>query len=249
MNNNLAFNKKCIFYTGFYSYKNHKNMLNEIQNFKNLEIEPYFFIWECDVKYLQELENVCQNIFIYNFFEYEKNKNLISLDIKNRVINTQDLCRLQPVNVNNLYGAPDRSSLLKLEFFEFWINRMRDQYYLVNKAKQLINNNKYDYFIRSRADITITKFILSNKRGISVPYCNINGNKDHIVQGCKDSMTKYCELYENIEYVYPILNRTFNLHNQSSETMLNYYIEKFGTKLDFHIMKNFIEFENYYINK
>ena len=249
MNNYLNFNKQCIFYTGFYSYKNHKNILNEIKNFKNLGIEPHFFIWEPDEKYVNELLNVCSNVYTYNFYDYENNKNLISLDIENRMISTRELCKLSSVVINHLYGAPDRTSLLKLEFFEFWINRMRDQYYLVNKAKQLINNKKYDYFIRTRADITITKFILNNKKGISVPYCSVNGNKDHIVQGCLDSMNKYCELYDNLKDVYPIKTRILNLNNQSSETMLKFYIEDYKTKLNFHIMNNFIEFENYYINK
>jgi hypothetical protein len=249
MSNTTNLNKSCIFYTGFYSKKNHQNLLKQINEFLKISIDSYFYIWNSNSSEIDELQNECKNVFLYDFDEYVKNKNLISLNILDRKVSTDQLYKLSPIVINNLYGSSNRNDLLQLEFFEYWSNRMSDQYYLVNKAKNIIEKTNYKCYIRSRADITINHLILVDKTGISVPFCHVNGNKDHIVYGDKKSMLKYCDFYNNIRNIYPINNRVFNLHNQSSETLLRFYIEEHGVKTNFNINSDFLEFKNYYINK
>jgi hypothetical protein len=249
MNNYINLNKYLIFYTGFYSIKNHKNILKQIDEFLNLGVDSYFYLWYSDNDEIHELKQKCKNVFLYNFEEYVKNKSLISFNIINRKMSTEELCSLSPIKINELYGSDNRSDLLQLEFFEYWSNRMSDQYFLVNKAKNIIENTNYKCYIRSRADIAIKKIILNDNFGINAPFCNINGNKDHIIFGDKQSMLKYCDFYNNIKFIYPIKNRIYNLQNQSSETLLKFYIEEYETKINFNINLNLLEFENYYINK
>ena len=110
----------------------------------------------------------------------------------------------------------------------FWVERLRDQWYIVSKGWDLIKNpEQYDIILRIRFDILLEKIQLIPNvftipssdilHKIDVEYC------DYIGYGTPAIMNKYCHLFENIETLYT----KHNFDISHAELMLKFYMEEF----------------------
>lgn len=107
-----------------------------------------------------------------------------------------------------------------IEHGSFWVERLRDQWYLVNLAEKLVYE-KYDFVIRLRFDIKLHQFELLDKEFVIPPPHPINPYTDHLAYGSQEVMHKYCSLYYRIENLYT----EYNVDISFAELMLKYYME------------------------
>lgn len=249
--------KIAIARTGFISQKNVNNLLSDIRLKSMQKIDTYIFTWDVDSSgkkldnlLINQFHSVSKGVYIHKFDEYEKNKTLHILKSENREIDIYDLIKLSPAEVNNRWGTEQKFlPEAKLEFFEYWLNRLKDQYYTVNKSIKVLENLGYEYVLRVRSDIHLHELPIYLENGIHVPYCHVHGHKDHIVQGDIESMVKYSKLYEIINEIYPIKEKDFSMQNQCAECLLKYYISEVEPKINFNIHTDFLENKNYQIIK
>lgn len=107
-----------------------------------------------------------------------------------------------------------------IEHGPFWVERLRDQWYLVNLAEKLIYG-KYDIVIRLRFDIKLHQFELLDEEFVTPSPHPINPYTDHLAYGSQTIMRKYCSLYSHIEKLYTDCNVDISF----AELMLQYYME------------------------
>ena len=121
----------------------------------------------------------------------------------------------------------------------FWIERLRDQWCIVEKGWYLIDNpEKYDVILRIRFDILLEHMeLISNTftipasdilSKIDVQYC------DYIAYGAPQIMNKYCHLFDNIETIY----KDYNFDISHAESMLKFYMEEFKNSIITNIDNN-----------
>jgi hypothetical protein len=110
----------------------------------------------------------------------------------------------------------------------FWVERLRDQWWVVKKGWELIKNpEKYDVILRIRFDILLEEIqLIPNTftipasdilHKIDVQYC------DYIGYGSPYAMEKYCKLFDNIQTIY----KEHNFDVSHAESMLKFYMEEF----------------------
>lgn len=107
----------------------------------------------------------------------------------------------------------------------FWVERLRDQWYIVQKGFNLISNpKKYDLIIRLRLDMNLIDLNLYPVNGIVTKYVPNYAPpyilNDWIAFGDPDSMGKYCTLFDNIELLY----HKYNIDISFCEYVLGYYL-------------------------
>jgi len=90
-----------------------------------------------------------------------------------------------------------------IEHGEFWANRLRDQWYLVNQGSKSILD-KYDVVVRSRLDIAFRKIVLTETEELHVPKdsSGVWDFSDHMAFGNHRVMGKYCSFYEHMQNAY-----------------------------------------------
>lgn len=119
----------------------------------------------------------------------------------------------------------------------FWVERLRDQWYLVNIAEKLIRG-KYDVVIRLRFDTKLNNFELLDKEFVIPSPHPLNPYTDHMAYGDQAIMRKYCSLHHHIEELYT----KYNVDISFAELMLKFYMEDFGDKINAYIDNN-IDYE------
>lgn len=108
-----------------------------------------------------------------------------------------------------------------IEHGSFWVERLRDQWYLVNIANKLICDS-YDKVIRLRFDIKLNNFSILNENFVIPKPHPINPYTDHMAYGSQEIMNKYCSMFLHIEKLY----KEYNLDISFAELMLKFYMEK-----------------------
>ncbi len=117
------------------------------------------------------------------------------------------------------------------EAVEYWVNRIRDQYYMINQAYRTVQDPmQYDIIIRLRTDFRLFTYIqIEGEPGAIV----MPKGYDCIQFGKPKAMRKFFNLYHHMgeyEQDLAILNRhgydTFN-----AENMLRHYMRTFGEHL------------------
>jgi hypothetical protein len=111
-----------------------------------------------------------------------------------------------------------------VEMTEFWLERFRDQWYMVKKGWQLIENPvQYDVIMRLRLDNTIHSLTLNPTDTISFPFINADRDRlmsDHSAYGRPATMEKYCAVFDHYESMY----KNNNINIAWAERMMNDYI-------------------------
>lgn len=110
----------------------------------------------------------------------------------------------------------------------FWVERLRDQWYIVKKGWGLIQNpEQYDIILRLRFDIDL-KDIELHKSNFTIPHNFLNINYcDYFAYGNARYMKKYCHLFDNIKSMYV----DYNVDISHADYMLKYYMENTGDKI------------------
>jgi hypothetical protein len=214
--------KTAIIFTGFIrSYSDFDEQLhfNLLKAFPNSDL--YFCMWDIvDLSNptkvdLNKIAHRCKSI---KFLDWEFHKNLISKTIK------QD-------RKNDIYDVNEFAISQGVEAS----NRIRNQWYLVNQAKDIIPENYYDVVVRTRFDLNYVNVEIPEtiKQGISIPY-NFFSNHyapnsgieagfcDHMAYGDYKSMMKYLSMYEFIDEMY--IKHNANISH--AEGLLKYYLTK-----------------------
>jgi hypothetical protein len=114
----------------------------------------------------------------------------------------------------------------------FWVERLRDQWWVVKKGWELIKNpQQYDVILRIRFDILLEEIqLIPNTftipasdilHKIDIQYC------DYIGYGSPYVMEKYCKLFDNIQTIY----KEHNFDISHAEYMLKFYMEEFENRI------------------
>lgn len=149
---------------------------------------------------------------------YNKNLKKISITNFNKYLDNKNTLLLTNNYSNDIFKNNDRAKT----HGSFWVERLRDQWYIVKNGYNIIDNpESYDIIIRSRFDIEIKNFDLvieNNKLNIPIDntsYC------DKFAYGKPAIMKLYCSIYDHI----PTLYYKYNIDISYAELMLKYYIE------------------------
>lgn len=239
--------KTAIIFTGF--IRSHSD-LGEQLHFHLLKAFPNADLYCCmwDIIDLSNSTKVDLNKFTHKFksikvLEWEFHKNLISKTKK------QD-------RQNDIYHVNRFAISQGIEAS----NRIRNQWYLVNHAKDLIPENYYDVVVRTRFDLNYVNVQIPQtiKKGISIPYnffsnhyapnCDIEaGFCDHMAYGDYKSMMKYLSMYQFIDEMYVKDNANIS----HAEGLLKYHLTKrcklpitLNNNIQYQIVKHIKDIDN-----
>lgn len=151
-----------------------------------------------------------KNTIIENLSVYNKNKHVI-----HKIIRPDDV-----------FETNHRAK----EHGEYWANRLKDQWYLVQKCFSSIEEkHNYDIILRLRYDLFLYDIVLNKRGGITAPQ-DIGGWRftDHMAYGDPQSMEKYCFLHDNIYKLYEL----YNLDITHAVEMPKFYLESYGVPVD-----------------
>ena len=116
----------------------------------------------------------------------------------------------------------------------YWVERLRNQWWMIQKAWNLIDNpHQYDTIFRTRFDLEI-KHIQFKKAKFVVPKSDVEFYKigthwsDHMAYGESDSMEKYCNMFDHIESMYV----NHNIDISHAEQMSEFYMKQFNTPFE-----------------
>jgi len=109
----------------------------------------------------------------------------------------------------------------------FWVERQRDQWYMIKKGWELIENpNQYDLVFRLRTDTKLIKLDLKNIGKLVLPDTEVNGTHsvcDHMAYGPPELMEKYCNFFDHIKPMY--VNDNVNIAH--ADEMLGIYLSRY----------------------
>jgi hypothetical protein len=207
--------KIALLLTGFVrSYLNNFNSL-KVNIIDKYNTDIYISTW-----------NKTQSIINSGYDDYDINSfiNIYSDKLKDYIILDIDKYYADKINITFQSRSDDifKINNRAIEHGSRWVERLRDQWYIVNNGFNLISNN-YDYIIRTRFDVLINNFnLLPVDFVIPAPH-PINVYNDHFAYGNYDNMKIYCDLYSNIEKLYI----DYNIDISNAEYMLKFYIENY----------------------
>ena len=125
----------------------------------------------------------------------------------------------------------------------YWVERLRDQWWMVQRGWNLIQNpNQYDVIFRFRFDLLLQN-IQFKKAKLVVPKSEVEFYKigthwsDHFAYGEPDSMEKYCNMFNHIEQLY----KDYNIDISHAEQMSEFYMKQFNTPFE-----SFIDLDIHY---
>jgi hypothetical protein len=135
--------------------------------------------------------------------------------------------RFQPIDIyskenNNVFRTDPRA----IEHGSKWVERLRDQWYIVKHGWNLIDNpSKYDYIIRLRLDTILHNLVLKETDDLIVPnkfnpHINSIITTDHLAIGNPINMEQYCRMFNSIDWMY--YNHNIDISN--AELMLGHYL-------------------------
>lgn len=166
---------------------------------------------------------------------YNKNKNLISYNFEN----WENFCknRFNFLDISNNYNFQINQ---RAKYHgSFWVERLRDQWYVVKKGWDLIKNPKqYDVILKIRFDLLINDIELNPNRftipsldiveRVGINYC------DYLAYGTPTQMKKYMNLFDSIEKI----NLINGVDISNAEQMLYFYMEKYQSVINTFIDNN-----------
>jgi hypothetical protein len=190
------------------------------------DCDLYCGTWDTNQLYINQPYNTinldtcfdCYNGFnfkhkIFSYSEYNRDKSYIVLDKRQHDVFTVNTRAKQ-------HGIA-------------WAERLRDQWWLVQKTWNLIENGKlYDKIIRLRFDLTLHAPLDIIDHNFVIPQ-DIGGwsFSDHCAYGSYQAMSKYCNLYTHI----PTLYYQNNIDISHAVDMLEYYMTNFQTPVHTYI--------------
>ena len=121
-----------------------------------------------------------------------------------------------------------------LELGSFWVERLRDQYYVTKKCWDIIpDKNKYDIFFKISFDIFFENLQILTDKNLVIPKSILDYKfQDFLAYGSYSYMEKYCSIFDHMETMY-IKDNAPICH---AERIYNWYIAKY-CGLDYHIDK------------
>jgi hypothetical protein len=111
-----------------------------------------------------------------------------------------------------------------IEHGTYWVERLRDQWFIVKNAFSLIRNkSSYDMIMRLRFDVDLYEINIKNHEFV-IPK-DIGGWRysDHFAYGNLSCMEKYCNTFEYIQDLY----YTHNIDISHAVDMLKFYMEEY----------------------
>jgi len=221
--------KIALLLTGFsrtyrFTFENLKKNLFDIH-----DVDTYICTWDkCQLRSGEtpfevdtgELINCYQeNLFDVNVINYEKYN-------MNRFKSIQFLDRSLDV-----FKVDPRAK----EHGSYWVERLRDQWYIVKKAFSMIHNPKeYDLIMRLRFDVNLIDIRFEDREFV-IPKDIGNWNySDHFAYGRYLTMKKYCNMFDYLEDMYV----TYNIDISHAVNMLKFYMEHYGNKVNTFVDTN-----------
>lgn len=173
---------------------------------------------------------VDKNLINQTYQPYLKKSNFESIeDYENN--------RFEPIQFLNRENDVFKVNERAIYHGTFWVERLRDQWWMVKKAWGLIDNPySYDKIFRTRFDLNIeniqfkkAKFVVPKSE---VEFYKIGTNwSDHMAYGEPDSMEKYCNIFDHIENLY----KDYNIDISHAEAMSEFYMREYGNKSEVFI--------------
>jgi len=201
------------------------------------------------------------NFKIHNAEEYDRNKKLYTLDY-DRSHNIEDICKLSKQQIFSRFMDQSQEKARQThcgfahEAVEYWANRIKDQYYMVKKSFDLVQDyRKYDLIVRTRFDYLFLNplrlQILEDRLSVA---SNNSGDMhyDCIQYGQPEVMKKYFLLYDHIDEFVGNLNylNRFSYERFNAENMMKHYMEEHGDqKYKLHMDPNLKEQTNFILQR
>lgn len=182
----------------------------------------------------------------YESFNVNKIVNLYGNDLKGLSVKDYNIYEKFK---NRMVIFDDMSNLIKtlskdkittdkciLEHGTYWVERLKDQWLLVNENyNQIIVPEHYDIIVRSRFDISYNRpFTFTSNDNFTIPENPYHGYTDHLAYGSPIVMKKYCQLYQHIQSLY----ENFHIDISFAEGMLRYYMEEYNEKIHTNTISN-----------
>jgi hypothetical protein len=124
------------------------------------------------------------------------------------------------------------------------VERLRDQWWMINKGWKLIDNpEQYDVIFRMRFDLQLNH-IQFKKAKFVVPKSEVEFHKiathwsDHMAYGEPANMEKYCNMFHHIESLYTNHNIDISHAEAMSEFYMRYYGHQSEVFIDLDIQYN-----------
>ena len=166
---------------------------------------------------------------------YNKTEKLISYNFENWDIFCKNRFDFLDISANHSFQTNQRAK----HHGSFWVERLRDQWYIVKKGWDLIKNPKeYDIILKIRFDLLINNIQLNTNRftipsldiveRVGINYC------DYLAYGTPIQMEKYMNLFDSIEKI----NLINNVDISNAEEMLHFYMEKYQIRINTFIDNN-----------
>lgn len=114
----------------------------------------------------------------------------------------------------------------------YWIERLRDQWYIVKYAFSMLHNpSQYDLIMRLRFDVDLLKIDLQQREFV-IPK-DIGGwqYSDHFAYGDYESMKKYCNIFDSFHDMY----LTHNVDISHAVNLLKFYMEDYKNPVNTYI--------------
>lgn len=114
----------------------------------------------------------------------------------------------------------------------YWVERLRDQWYIVKYAfSMLINPKQYDLIMRLRFDVDLIDIQIKEKDFV-IPK-DIGGwdYSDHFAYGNYESMKKYCNIFDSFHDMY----LTHNVDISHAVNLLKFYMEDYKKPVNTYI--------------
>jgi hypothetical protein len=115
-----------------------------------------------------------------------------------------------------------------IEHGTYWVERLRDQWYTVQRGFEMIDNPQdYDLIMRLRFDVALLKIDLLNKNFVIPKDIGGWSYSDHFAYGKYDEMKKYCTMFDHIETMY----YNYNIDISHAIEMIQFYMEEYSSPI------------------
>jgi hypothetical protein len=211
----------AILLTGFYrTFDSIKHNINDI--IKRYDADVYVATWNySDARIGKGIQTTV--ITRDNFSNITNLKDCTIIDINNYNIN-----RISFVP-NGRWGDVMITNQRAIEHGEYWANRLKDQWYIVNEGFKSIRG-EYHVILRNRLDIELTNIKLYESDKLILPNHDSGAWDfvDHLAFGNQSIMKKYCTFYEHMQAVYDI----HNVDPTHGEYFLKFYMHHYNEPVE-----------------
>jgi hypothetical protein len=212
--------KIALLMTGFprtygKTYQNLKKNILDIH-----DVDTYICSWDkCQLKSggpiisadtADVLRTYCGKLICYNFIDYE------------RYVSK----RFENINFLDRHGDVFKTDPRAMEHGSYWVERLRDQWYIVQYAFSMIHNPKqYDLIMRLRFDVDLQSIEIKDQDFVIPKDIGGWSYSDHFAYGKYDAMEKYCNIFKAFHDMY----LTHNIDISHAVNMLKFYMEDYQT--------------------